>query len=30
MAPLTLIDEEYHGQTRASKIMDMVKKQMES
>ena len=30
MAPLTLIDEEYHGQTRASKIMDIVKKQVES
>ena len=27
MAPLTLIDEEYHGQTRSSKIMDIVKKQ---
>lgn len=27
MAPLTVIDEEYHGQTRSSKIMDMVKKQ---
>lgn len=26
MAPLTLIDEEYHGQTRSSKIMDIVKK----
>ena len=26
MAPLTLIDEEYHGQTRCSKIMDIVKK----
>jgi len=30
MAPLTLIDEEYHGQTRSSKIMDMVKKQVGS
>ena len=30
MAPLTLIDEEYHGQTRASKVMDIVKKQVES
>lgn len=27
MAPLTMIDEEYHGQTRASKVMDIVKKQ---
>jgi NADH:ubiquinone oxidoreductase subunit E len=27
MAPLTLIDEEYHGQTRSSKIMGIVKKQ---
>jgi len=27
MAPLTLIDEVYHGQTRSSKIMDIVKKQ---
>jgi len=27
MAPLTVIDEEYHGQTRASKVMDIVKKQ---
>jgi NADH:ubiquinone oxidoreductase subunit E len=26
MAPLTLIDEEYNGQTRSSKIMDIVKK----
>lgn len=26
MAPLTLIDEEYHGQTRSSKIMDIIKK----
>ena len=26
MAPLTLIDEEYHGETRSSKIMDIVKK----
>jgi len=30
MAPLTLIDEEYHGQTRSSKVMDIVKKQVES
>jgi NADH:ubiquinone oxidoreductase subunit E len=30
MAPLTLIDEEYHGQTRSSKIMDIVKKRAES
>jgi len=30
MAPLTLIDEEYHGQTRSSKIMDIVKKQVGS
>jgi NADH-quinone oxidoreductase subunit E len=30
MAPLTLIDGEYHGQTRASKIMDIIKKQVES
>jgi NADH-quinone oxidoreductase subunit E len=30
MAPLTVIDEEYHGQTRASKIMDIVKKQVGS
>jgi NADH:ubiquinone oxidoreductase subunit E len=30
MAPLTLIDEEYHGQTRSSKIMDIVKKRSES
>ena len=29
MAPLTLIDGEYHGQTRASKVMDIVKKQVE-
>lgn len=28
MAPLTIIDEEYHGQTRASKVMDTVKKQV--
>jgi len=28
MAPLTMIDEEYHGQTRASKVMDIVKKQV--
>ncbi|HQI76316.1 MAG TPA: NAD(P)H-dependent oxidoreductase subunit E, partial [Candidatus Latescibacteria bacterium] len=26
MAPLTLIDEDYYGQTRSSKIMDIVKK----
>ncbi len=26
MAPLTVIDEEYHGQTRSSKIMDIIKK----
>lgn len=30
MAPVTLIDEEYHGQTRSSKIMDIVKKQVGS
>lgn len=30
MAPLTLIDEEYHGQTRSSKIMDIIKKQVGS
>ncbi len=30
MAPLTVIDEEYHGQTRSSKIMDIVKKRAES
>ncbi len=30
MAPLTLIDEEYHGQTRSSKIMDIVNKRAES
>jgi NADH:ubiquinone oxidoreductase subunit E len=30
MAPLTLIDEEYHGQTRSSKVMDIVKKRAES
>lgn len=28
MAPLTMIDEEYHGQTRASKVMDIVKKRV--
>lgn len=30
MAPLTLIDEEYYGQTRSSKIMDIVKKRVGS
>lgn len=28
MGPLTIIDEKYHGQTRASKVMDIVKKQV--
>lgn len=30
MAPLTLIDGEYHGQSRSSQIMDIIKKQVES
>jgi len=30
MAPLILIDEEYHGQTRSSKIMDIVRKRVGS
>jgi NADH:ubiquinone oxidoreductase subunit E len=30
MAPLILIDEEYHGQTRSSKVMDIVNKQVGS
>jgi len=29
MAPVTLVDEVYHGQTRASKVMDVVRKQTE-
>ena len=29
MAPLTVIDEEYHGETRSSKVMDVLKKQVE-
>ncbi len=29
MAPVTVVDEEYHGQTRASKIMDILKKRVE-
>ena len=29
MAPVTVIDEEYHGETRSSKIMDVLKKQVE-
>jgi len=29
MAPVTLVDEVYHGQTRASKVMDIVRKQVE-
>lgn len=29
MAPLTIIDEEYHGETRSSKVMDVLKKQVE-
>ncbi len=28
MAPVTVIDEEYHGQTRSSKVMDLVKKRI--
>lgn len=30
MAPVTIVDEKYHGQTRPSKIMDIVKKQVGS
>ncbi len=30
MAPVTLVDEVYHGQTRPSKVMGLVKKQVES
>ena len=30
MAPLTLIDDRYHGQTRSSKIMEIVKKSVGS
>ncbi|MBC7230284.1 MAG: NAD(P)H-dependent oxidoreductase subunit E [Actinobacteria bacterium] len=30
MAPVTLVDDVYHGQTRPSKIMDVVKKQVGS
>lgn len=29
MAPVTVIDEDYHGQTRSSKVMDVLKKQLE-
>jgi NADH:ubiquinone oxidoreductase subunit E len=29
MAPVTVIDEEYHGETRSSKVMDVLKKQVE-
>ncbi len=29
MAPVTLVDEEYHGQTRASKVMDIIRKRTE-
>jgi NADH-quinone oxidoreductase subunit E len=29
MAPVTMVDEKYHGQTRPSKVMDIVKKQVE-
>jgi NADH:ubiquinone oxidoreductase subunit E len=28
MAPVTVIDEEYHGETRSSKVMDVLKKQV--
>ncbi len=28
MAPVTVIDEEYHGETRSSKVMDVLKKQL--
>lgn len=30
MAPVTIVDEVYHGQTRPSKIVDIVKKQVGS
>ena len=29
MAPVTVIDDDYHGETRSSKVMDVLKKQVE-